>query len=292
MRAKVWNSKMWALGLLATASCSDAGQGTATFTTWGEEYIEQGIPADPSGEGGFVDGWSVRYDKFLVVFHAITVANADGKVAARQEGSILVDNTRPNEKPLLSFSKLEAKHWDRVSYQIKPPTEDTTLVSAIAADLDLMLDKGYSIYVSGTAEKEIDGTLVTKTFHWGFATKTQYRDCQQAEESGQALEGLVVTEGGEDVSQLTTHGDHFFYDRLAESSDPAVETALRFEENAAADADEDGEITLEELAQAKLNLKLYNPSGFEVANLGEFMTALARTVGHYRGEGECLVAKL
>ena len=94
------------------------------------------------------------------------------------------------------------------------------------------------------------------------------------------------------MSELTTHGDHFFYDRLAESADPAVKTSLRFEEKAAADADDDGEITLEELHQAKLNLKLYNPSGFEVANLGEFMQALARTVGHFRGEGECVVAKL
>lgn len=281
-----------ALLLLGATACSDAGEGTASFTTWGEEYIEEEIPSDPSGEGGFVDGWSVRYDKFLVAFHGITVADADGKVAAEQQGSILVDNTQPGKKELVSFRKLEAKHWDRVSYQIKPPTQDTTLVSASEADLKLMLDHGYSIYVEGTAEKEVDGTLVTKSFHWGFDTKTQYRDCQQAEESGQAIEGLVVTEGGDDKSELTTHGDHFFYDRLAESADPAVKTSLRFEEKAAADADDDGEITLEELGKAKLNLKLYNPSGFEVANLGEFMTALSRTVGHFRGEGECVVARL
>jgi hypothetical protein len=139
--------------------------------------------------------------------------------------------------------------------------------------------------VSGTAEKEIDGTQVTKTFHWGFQTKTQYRDCQQAEESGQALEGLVVTEGGNDVAELTTHGDHFFYDRLAESSDPAIKTSLRFEEKAAADADEDGEITLEELAQAKLNLKLYAPSG-TIVGRGSAWSRSCRRESEYVDENE------
>jgi hypothetical protein len=179
-----------------------------------------------------------------------------------------------------------------VGYQIKPVEADTKLVSATAADLKLMLDHGYSLYVSGSAEKEIDGARVTKTFHWGYSIATQYRDCQQAAESGQALSGIVVTEGGDDVSELTTHGDHFFYDRLMESDDPAVKTSLRFDQKAAADTDGDGEITLDELNRAKLDLKLYNPSGFDVANLGEFMQALARTVGHFRGEGECTVKPL
>jgi hypothetical protein len=179
-----------------------------------------------------------------------------------------------------------------VGYQIKPAAKDTQLVSATAGDLALMRDHGYSLYVAGAAEKEIDGKRVTKTFHWGFSTATQYRDCQQAAESGQALSGIVVTEGGDDVSELTTHGDHFFYDRLAESPDPAVKTSLRFDQKAAADKDDDGEITLDELHQAKLDLKLYNPSGFDVANLGEFMEALARTVGHFRGEGECSIKAL
>lgn len=291
MKRSKARGKSMALAVAALAACSE-GEGTATFTTWGEPYIEQEIPSDPSGEGGFVDGWSVKYEKFLVVFHGIEVADRHGKVGARSDGSFLVDNTRPGVKTLVSFPKLQAQRWEQVSYQIKPPDESTERVEASQDDLELMLEHGYSIYVAGTATKEDGAERVTKTFRWGFGTATQYRDCLQAEEGGMATQGLVVTDGGEDVSELTTHGDHFFYDRLAESPDPAVKTSLRFEEKAAADTDEDGEVTLDELFGAELDLRLYNPSGLPAANLGEFMTALARTVGHFRGEGECAVARL
>lgn len=291
MRHTQWKDVTAALGLAALAGCG-AGEGTATFTTWGEAYIEDEIPSDPTGEGGFVDGWSVKYDKFLVAFHDIQVADRDGKVGARSQGSFLVDNTRPGVKELVSFSKLEAQRWEQVGYQIKPAAEDATLISASQADLQLMLDNGYSMYVTGTATKEEDGETVTKSFRWGFDTATQYHDCLQPADSGQAIDGIVVTDGGDDASELTTHGDHFFYDRLAESPDPAVKTSLRFDSIAAADADDDGEVTLDELFDAELDLRLYNPSGLPAANLGEFLSALARTVGHFRGEGECAIARL
>jgi hypothetical protein len=148
------------------------------------------------------------------------------------------------------------------------------------------------VYVAGYAEQERDGETVRKTFHWGFRTATAYRDCQQTAESGQALAGLVVTSGGDDVSELTTHGDHLFYDRLRSSPDPAVATALRFDEKAAADTDGDGEITLDELFATRIDVRLYDPSGLDAPSLGAFMTSLARTIGHYRGEGECSIAAL
>ena len=140
--------------------------------------------------------------------------------------------------------------------------------------------------------RDDDGTLIQKTFHWGFRTATQYKGCAQPAESGQALEGIVVTRGGNDTSELTTHGDHLFYDRLMASPDPAVQTSLRFDEKAAADADGDGEITLEELAAARLDVRLYDPSGLDAPTLGAFVTSLTRTVGHFRGEGECSIAAL
>lgn len=277
---------------LLFSACSDDGQGTAKFSTWGEEYIEQQIPADASGESGFIDGWTVKYDKFLVVFHAIEIASSDGEVAETMSGSKFVDNVVPGRKDLITFSDLEAKHWDRVSYQIKPALADSEVVAGSAADRDMMAANGYSIYVSGTATKSANGQLVQKTFHWGFKTATQYTDCQQAASSGQPLEGIVITNGGSDTSELTTHGDHFFYDRLMSSSDPAVKTSLRFEEKAAADTNNDGEITLDELLAQNIDVRLYDPSGFDAPKLGLFMTALARTVGHFRGEGECRVSAI
>lgn len=280
------------LFLLLASACADE-EGTAQFTTWGEEYVEHQIPADATGQRGFVDGWTLKFDKFLVAFHAITVADDDGKVAAVASGSQLVDNVVPGRKVLASFPDLKAQHWPRVSYQIKPALPDSVVVSGTAADRELMVQNGYAIYVSGTASKPgADGPPIVKTFHWGFRTATQYHGCRQPAESGRELEGIVITGGGTDTSELTTHGDHFFYDRLLASPDPAVPTSLRFEEKAAADANHDGEVTLEELNAVPLDLTRYNPSSLEASSLGAFVSALARTVGHFRGEGECTVSEL
>ena len=240
-----------------------------------------------------MDGWTLHYDRFLVVFHGVTVADADGTIAAAMAGSTLVDNTKPGKKPLVTFRGLEAKHWDRVSYRIEPAQPDSELLGSSAADRDLMVREGYSVYVEGSARKTgSDGAEIKKTFHWGFRTATQYSGCQQAAESGQALEGLVVTRGGDAAAELTTHGDHLFYDRLMAPSGPALATSLRFDEKAAADRNGDGEISLEELYAAPIDVRLYDPSGLAAPSLGAFMASLARTIGHFRGEGECTVSTI
>jgi len=274
------------------AGCG-GGTGSAKFTTWGEEYIEDEIPADPTGEGGFIDGWTLHYSKFLVTMHGIKVAASDGTVGATMEGSKLIDNTVAGKKDLVTFTDLEARAWDEVSYQIKPATATSELVGATEADRTMMVAGGYSLYVAGEATKtSTSGGMVTKTFKLGYTLGTQYTHCLQAEESGQEIAGLVVTEGGTDVSELTTHGDHFFYDRLKASPDPAVATVLRFDEKAIADANNDNDVTQSELNALAIDVRKYDPSGFDAPTLGAFMTALARTVGHYRGEGECSISNI
>ncbi|MFO0723942.1 MAG: hypothetical protein U1E65_09185 [Myxococcota bacterium] len=269
------------------------GTGTASFTTWGEDFVERQIPPDPGGEAGFVDGWTLRYQKFLVTFHALEIADSDGTLGARFEGSVLVDNTKPGRKELVRFSDVEARAFDSVSYEIKPATPSSTLLGATEADRAMMVEHGYSIYLAGAATKTgTAGQAITKTFHLGFALGTKYSACQQPAESGHAIVGIVVTDGGSDVSELTTHGDHPYYDRLKASPDPAIQTVLRFDEKAAADADGDGELTMEELDQARIDVRKYDPSGFDAPNLGAFMRALARTIGHFRGEGECQISQV
>lgn len=281
--------------LLALAGCTsdptaDAGTGDAKVTTWGEEYIEQGIPADPSGEAGLVDGWSVRYDKFLVAYRAFTIAD-EGAAVAALDAPRLVDNVKPGRKLLATFTGLEAKAYERVGYEIAPATGGAALVGATAGDLAFMVDRGYALYVEGAATKPVaGGAPITKTFRWGFASATRYVDCH-AEQDGKDTLGLVITRGGVDTTELTTHGDHFFYDRLQSSPDPAIRTSLRFEAMAAADADGDGEVTLDELDAALIDVTAYDPSGFAAPTLGAFVRSLARTVGHYRGEGECTVGR-
>jgi hypothetical protein len=286
---------------LGTLACSDPageGQGTERFTTWGEQFVEHGIPAG-DGTSGFVDGWSLEYDKFLVNFHAIKLADAAGKVVAALDKPRFVDNTKLGEKELVSFPNLTAKAYPAVSYQIKPATPDEEVVGASEPDdLAMMLEQGLSLYVSGKAIKSSpnDGTkTIEKTFHWGFKTQTAYVDCHSAEENGISTEGVVVTNNQTDTSQLTTHGDHLYYDSL-QSGDNAKPTRIRFEEKAAADdepnGDGDGEITLAELCRAEIDPSVYNTSGLPGATIGDFIISLARTVGHFRHEGECTIKRI
>jgi hypothetical protein len=264
------------------------GEGTLAFTTWGEEYIEDEIPVDPGDGSGFIDGWTVSYDTFLVSFQNIVVADARGETATSMQGSKLFDNTVAGVKPIVEFASVPAKAWDRVSYEIAPVTAATELAEGVTEeDRALMLDGGYSLYVSASAS---NGDVV-KRFAWGFAIGTRYEECH-SEQDGRDEAGVVVTNNARLEAQLTTHGDHLFYDRLQASPDPAIPTSLRFDTLAAADANDDGDVTLAELDARPLDVRLYDPSGLGAATHGAFVTSLARTVGHFRGEGECTVRGL
>jgi hypothetical protein len=259
------------------------GEGTLVFTTWGEEYIEHEIP-----EAEFADGWSVEYEKFLVNFQNIVVAGGEDVAARGLSHSLLFDNHVRGVKSVVDFDGVAAKAYANVSYAIAPVSESTALAPGVTEnDKQLMLDRGYSIYVEGKASK---GDL-TKRFAWGFAIGTRYQDCH-SQQDGRDEAGVVVTNRGELEVQLTTHGDHLFYDRLQASTNPSLETALRFDALAEADDDDDGEVTMAELNARPLNVRLYDPSGLEAATQGAFVTALARTVGHFRGEGECTIARI
>ena len=281
---------VFALAAIACGSSDPAGsggEGTLAFTTWGEEYIEVEIPPDPGDGSGFVDGWTVRYDKFLVNFRNIVVASSRGETAATLDSSLLFDNALDGVKPIVEWT-VPAQAWDRVSYEIAPvDAASTPAGGATEADKALMIAGGYSLYVAGTASK----AQVEKRFGWGFAIGTRYFECQ-SEQGGSEQSGVVVTNNTSLDVQLTIHGDHLFYDRLQASPNPAVLTSLRFDALAAADADGDGEVTLAELEARTLDVRLYDPSGLGAVNFGQFVTSLARTVGHFRGEGECTVSGL
>lgn len=96
----------------------------------------------------------------------------------------------------------------------------------------------------------------------------------------------VASSGGEARVQATIHADHLFYDDL---QNPAAR--MRFDAMAAADANDDGEVTLGELAAVPLSsLPLGTYGTGSVANVDDlrsFLTTLLRALGHFQGEGEC-----
>lgn len=274
-----------ALPLVAAASlfaCSE-GTGTVAFTTWGEGYIEESIPASV-----FADGWTVKYSKFLVTFSEVKVLDGTNAVAALPK-PIVVNQVTPGVKALASFPGLEAGRYG-VEYAIGPVADALLLPGVDAADFATMKANGWSLWVAGTASK----AGVTKSFSWGFATNTKLVDCE-GDLNGKTELGTVVTTGGTDAIELTNHGDHLFYDDL---QDPAAKT--RFQHLADADvgangAPGDGVITQAELAAVKLvdipaeKGKFGIGGASSVKDLGAFVAFLSRTIGHFRGEGECHV---
>jgi hypothetical protein len=61
-------SSFGAVGCGSSDPTGSGGEGKLSFTTWGEEYVEEEIPVDSKAVTGFVDGWTVKYSKFLVNF--------------------------------------------------------------------------------------------------------------------------------------------------------------------------------------------------------------------------------
>lgn len=264
-----------ALGVLITGC--DGGTGGVAFNTWGEEYIEDEIPSSE-----FEDGWSVRYDKFLLHIGHVTVADESGVIGAKMDGTLIVDHHLRGTKPVFAADGLTAQPWTVVSYEVPIGAESAELADGVTeADRQRLLDSQASMLVTGSAVR--DG--VTKTFEWAFPKSTLYEGCE-GDLHGKPTEGVLVTTGSADSAELTIHGDHLFYDDLQSES-----AKLRFDPIADADADEDGEVTLSELSAVKLfhiEVGTYGTgSAAEINDLGAFVTALSQTVGHFRGEGEC-----
>ena len=280
--------KYIALGALLAGCGGDAavGTGTVNVAIWGEEYIEStaGIPAMMGSTVGFVDGWSVRFTKFLVSVGQVSVNSTGG--TANTLPPLRVYNLHGTSGPVRigSLPNVPARRQDLVGYRIAPPTADSTPGNsgATASDITAMRSGGFSLWVEGTATKP--GRATPITFRWTFGNTVDYTRCEL-----EGAFGVAVPSGGTADVQLTIHGDHFFYDRVG------ADAQLRFEDIAAADRNMDNMVTLEELAMVDLTTlprDRYDPSGAPNVNtLRDFMGVLSTTVGHYNGEGECTVTR-
>jgi len=265
------------------ASCDSSGTGSVTVTTWGELLIEDGLGSDifPA------DHWSVKYSRFLLVYHSVSIADENHHVGAQLDHPLVFDMTKKavgNPKTLGTYH-LDAKPWPNVSYQMGPMTADATPGDlATAEDVALLLADQATVHVEGTATSP---TGAQKTFNWSFGTPTYFEGCH-GEQDGKEVDGVLVTNGGTQNVELTVHGDHLFYDDLQ-----SEEAVPRFQALADADANNDGLITLEELDQVPLytipiEKGTYGTGALgNVNTLGDYERTLSRTIGHYRGEGSC-----
>ena len=273
-----------ALAALSLAACGDdslgTSPGTVTASIWGEEYIQDRIPAAPTAEAdGFQNGWEIRYTKFLVNVGELVVASSAGGSSGSLPAARVYDlHTLTGPLEIGAMPSLPSRRYDRVSYRLSPVDAQAAMANATAADVALMRAGNFSVYVEGNGSRM--GTTVR--FRWGFGGAVSYSNCHSSETEV----GLAVPSGGTARAQITVHGDHLFYDDLQ-----SPEAKLRFDLIAGADANRDGEVTLTELAAVDLTTAPMGQYGTgsrsDVRNARDFITALVATVGHFNGEGHC-----
>ena len=265
------------LGVIALVGCAQPAP--LSVTTWGEEFIEEELPADV-----FADGWTVTYAKFLVVLSSIKVADAAGAVAGEVTTPKVFDLTKAGPVAVADFGKVAAQRWDRINVLVEP-SASAEAGSAEAADATFMGENGFSVYVEGSGAKDAD----TKTFAFGFDTKTEFHDCETEGEG----EGIVVRSGENNTMQVTIHGDHLFYDDLA-SPEANVRFQAIFEADGTGGGAPDGAIDNADLGAVDLTTlpsDQYGNAG-TAETLFDFVNELSRTVVHLNGEGECSITAL
>jgi hypothetical protein len=270
----MFRTKICLIPLLVSA-CAGEESGTLTATVYGEEFIEEGLPADV-----FADGWSVSFDTFFVSIGNVAGKPGEGGTEVGDPSFHVVDLAQASSGEGVELASFDAPpgRYDHYGYQLKSDAVATGL-NVDAADVTAMKAAGYSLWVRGSATKA--GT--TKTFDWGFTMKLTYAHC----DLGASIDGNELT------AQATIHADHLFYDD-AVSEEPNVAFQLIADADGAGGGTADGAITLAELAAVDIRGQtryqvgsIKDPAGNTITNLRQYVEHQVVTVGHINGEGHC-----
>jgi hypothetical protein len=156
-------SVLGALGLVLSVTstlgaCAEDGEGTITVTTYGEAFIEEGIPADD-----LADGWAIDFETFEVSLNAITVA---GQTLADPDP---IELTTPSNGARQALGAI-------------------TVAEGSYGDATFRIDE---LRVVGSATDGAD----TVTFDWTFSDATRYEGCEATTvvaDGGQATFQITV----------------------------------------------------------------------------------------------------
>jgi hypothetical protein len=248
-----------ALATLLLPAC-EGGEGELKVTIYGEAFIEDSIPAEV-----FADGWSVTFDRFLVVVR--DVAADDHPLP----GTFVFDLAQPSSGGHdVGTVVMPAGTVSDLAYRIAPLRAETVAGNTDSDDVALLRGGPFSLFLSGTAMR--DDEVVR--FSWGLATDTAYGPCTT---------NMEVEADRSATSQITVHGDHMFYDDL-DSPTPNV----AFDLIASADADGDGDVTEAELRLVDISSEeRYQVGSRDITDLWTFLEVQSTTLGHIDGEGHC-----
>lgn len=265
-----------------------------------EDTISGGLLGG-AGDEEIADGWTVTYTRFLITVGNVRASRSDTGDAISDPAVYVLDllNAPAGGYVIKEFSDVAAARWDRFGFDLPNASAGVqTLAPTAQADVDEMVQNGWSVLVEGSLEKA-DGqscpppgttTCVAAPqilFRWGLPAGTAFDDC--ASEDG--FTGFAVPAGGAVQVKPTIHGDHWFFNNFT----AGVELTQRYAQYIAdSDLSGDGLTTVEELQQVSaadvFPSETYNLSGAvggPIDTAYDFVVAQARTLGDYQGDGEC-----
>lgn len=280
------------LFVFGIAACGGGNKaGSVQLVIEAEDTIPLGL--DPgAAEENIIDGWQVRYTKYLQTLGAFKASTSNGSGAPLEHaGSVLLDvKALPTGgKVLETFDDVEAVRYDVVEYT-SPAVSDAVERDANVAqsDFDMMKAANANLLVTGTAT--MGATSLQFTFL--IAGASHFTNC--GPEAGD--KGFAVVEGGTAQATLTYHGDHFWFNAFPTGAETTIQRRAEWLHRA--DADASGTVTQAELDAGTAAVLFPSPdfnlggSPVPVTNGTTFLRAQVVTIGHFQGEGECDFAPL
>jgi hypothetical protein len=195
------------------------------------------------------DGWTIHFERLLVGLGNISLEGDACNDYANAGYDRLFDFTRPGTEKLGEVYGLGGCD---IQFRIRSPSTDTLLENGTtAADREFMRDFGNVgplpmgvplprtvAYLRGVATRSNE----TKRFDWKFAGRISLAHCIGGANTSET--SFVQLKAGDDFrSKISFHGEGLFREGIDDNA------ALRFDPLAGADANGDGDITLEEIAK-------------------------------------------
>lgn len=226
----------------------------------GEEAATEGLVFNPMPKDGdivFLDGWTVKFDRWLVSVGSVGLNQPGtdpgqqqkvGALVAQQKGPWIVDVTKPSsneETELLTFDKgSDGKAFDTqvryaFSFDLSPATQGAKKLNVASSDsalVDRMIQMGYSNYVEGVATHEPDSSTAFKDypttvkFSFGWGGTVSYINCSNPRNGNEEEKnrGVQPKQDKAEPAAITLHLEHLFWDKLNVENPP-----LRFDPVAA-----------------------------------------------------------
>lgn len=315
-RTFIWIHLMISLILGCDETSNILGIGSLEVRIAAEDVITEGLqPGDGASE--IQDGWSVRFNRYLVTIGEIDLHASNGaKPSVQNRDVYVVDLTKipSSGLALWSFEELAQGRWE-FSYQTA--SHDKTLQrheSVTQEDYDQVKAEEWTYYIDGVIEQE-DGqscpplALVDPGDRTPNGSKSGENDCYDVSEIRfsfgadadtlfgpceiDGVTGVAITANVKQTASITIHGDHLFFNGFPEGAEGGVKRLVQW--LADCDLNLDGLVTqaeLEAITPAQLpelddRFQLGGSPITPLQNMYTYVQAQLKTQGHFQGEGEC-----